>query len=54
MVVVKCQVPTNVDGSAALPAGELTPEVYVNGQGYVAMDTSSATPVTVPFVVTSL
>jgi len=46
-----CSVPTNADGSAALPAGTEAPRIFIDKVGYA--DSAAVTPETIPLVVTS-
>lgn len=51
---ISCQLPTNADGTPILTSGILIPDIFFNGFGYVALNTTVAAPIVVPFVVTSI
>ena len=41
----------NPDGSPMLPAGALTPEVFLKGYGFVKVDPTVVAPIEIPYVV---
>ena len=50
-----CQLPTNPDGTPSLPAGMLTPEVFLKGFGFVKISGGGGVqPIQVPFEASSL
>jgi hypothetical protein len=53
VIYLTCLLPMNSDGSTALPAGALQIQVFIQGLGYLPVDTA-VTPIEVPFVVTGL